>query len=192
MLLQNLGEPKFYANSIEVNGNLWILWYFLREVCSCVAIPWNFKMRLDPVWTNSIGIVTQPLLFLYSPRAFKYLASTQVYTFLGETVAVFLHADKYYTYTASKTWTGHFERTMPWTDIDPTAAGYLTSPSWHTFKELWVIHIVHNDFLFHRPNIIYFIIPQASIYTQIEAVHFIVTVSSTSRNIDIAYTLKER
>ncbi len=35
-----------------------------QTFCSCVAISWNFKTRLGPVWTNSMLGVTHPLPFL--------------------------------------------------------------------------------------------------------------------------------
>ncbi len=35
--------------------------------CSCVAILWNFKTRLCPIWTNSRLGVAHPLLFLQPP-----------------------------------------------------------------------------------------------------------------------------
>ncbi len=35
-----------------------------QTFCSCVAIFVNFKMRLGPVWTNSMVGVAHPLLFL--------------------------------------------------------------------------------------------------------------------------------
>ncbi len=38
-----------------------------QTFCSSVAIFWNFKTRLGPVWTNSRMGVTNPLLFLYPP-----------------------------------------------------------------------------------------------------------------------------
>ncbi len=70
METQEAKVQKLYANCIEINGNLWVLLYFSREVasdfvlCSCVAISWNFKMRLGPLWTNLMMGVAHPLLFL--------------------------------------------------------------------------------------------------------------------------------
>ncbi len=57
---------KLYASCIEVNGNLWILQYFPRDVASDIVFlcSWNFKMRLDQAWTYSRVVVVHPLLFL--------------------------------------------------------------------------------------------------------------------------------
>ncbi len=55
-----LGQASFW------NSKKWLNTNKNREetFCSCVAILWNFKTRLDPIWTNSMVGVVHPLLFL--------------------------------------------------------------------------------------------------------------------------------
>ncbi len=50
---------------------------------SCVAISWNFKMRLGQVWTNSMVGVAHPLLYFYFPWLFSTCLWCKCLLFFG-------------------------------------------------------------------------------------------------------------
>ncbi len=85
MATQEAKVQNFYANCMEVNGNLWILRYFSREVASdflflCPHLL-EFQNEAWPSLDQLKGGCGAPRTFPLAPLDFEYLALPQVYTF---------------------------------------------------------------------------------------------------------------
>ncbi len=85
MATQEAKVQNFYANCMEVNGNLWILRYFSREVASdflflCYHLLEFRNEALSSLDQLNGGCVAPPT-FPLAPLDFEYLALPQVYTF---------------------------------------------------------------------------------------------------------------
>ena len=85
MATQEAKVNNFYANCMEVNGNLWILRYFSREVASDVLFLCRHLLEFQNEAWSSLdqlkgGCGASPT-FPLAPLDFEYLALLQVYTF---------------------------------------------------------------------------------------------------------------
>ncbi len=85
MATQEAKVQNFYANCMEVNGNLWILRYFSREVASDFLFLCRHLLEFQNEAWSSLdqlkGGCGAPPTFPLAPLDFEYLALPQVYTF---------------------------------------------------------------------------------------------------------------